>query len=725
MPPFVCCEAVIMITMKRTGIRGGWVIVLCAWGGEALAQSVVSPPFTPSQVSAGEAAYRQYCASCHGGDLQGQHLAPALAGERFDRAWRGKPASALMFHLRRMPPIAGAGAMLPGALGDDLYASVLAYLLQINGQAPAGGPLPSDIDALAALTIPPREGVPSEPAGGVVVSPDAAARLAGLSAVTERMLQTPPDQDWLQWGRTYDGQNFSPLKRLTPENVRSLKPAWRAPLDGGRSMPTPIVHDGVMFLQTASDTVLALDASNGDVLWRYRHAPVGPSSQKMGLALHGDHVFVPTSDLHVLALNARTGELVWDHEIAVGSDSSGRGRHQLRSAPLIVRDKVIQGVAGSFSPGGGFIVALDIDSGKEVWRFHTIARPDQTGGNSWDGLPLDRRSGGSVWHQGTYDPELNLIYYGVAPTYDTAPLLHPAADADVTTDALFTNCTIALNPDTGELVWYFQHVRNDQWDLDWVFERQLVDMTIDGRRRKVVMNVGKMAILDALDATTGEYLFSIDAGTQNIITSIDPKTGDKTIDPGKWPDPDRPFVFCPAVSGARSWPPTSYSPQRAMLYLPVTEWCHRMGSEGFKLLTAGALSPAEHPDSADGTMGRLQAMDVAGGKLAWVHHQSAPLSTSILATAGGVVFAGDLDPSLKAFDDETGKLLWQVGLDDLPSSSIITYGIGATQYVAVVVGLRNNHINDLSRTYEAFRKNRGEAARTTPSGGAAIWVFAY
>jgi alcohol dehydrogenase (cytochrome c) len=679
-------------------------------------------PFTPAQASAGGAAYRQHCASCHGAELEGQHLAPALSGERFDRSWRGKPASTLMFHLRRMPPNLPATS---GGLGDDTYASILAYLLQANGHEPGGSGPPAGVDALASLTIPRREGAPSNPSAAVVASPSAAARLAGLSALTDRMLQNPPEQDWLQWGRTYNGQNFSPLKRITRDNVQNLKPGWRAPLDGGLSMPTPIVHDGVMFLQTIPDTVLALDASNGDLLWRYQHAPAGPSSQKMGLALHGDKVFVPTSDLHVLALNARTGELVWNHEIAATSQTSPRGRYQLRSAPLVVRDKVIQGVTASFVSGGGFIVALDINSGKELWRFQTIARPDEPGGNSWNGLPLEQRSGGSVWHQGTYDAELNLIYYGVAPTYDTAPLVQPAADAAVTADALYTNCTIALNPDTGKLVWHYQHVSNDQWDLDWVFERQLVDMTIEGRQRRVVMNVGKMAILDALDAATGAYLFSIDAGTQNVITSIDPKTGVKTIDRSKWPDPNRSFVFCPAVSGARSWPPTSYSPDTALLYLPLTEWCHRMGPEGFKLLTAGALTPAEHPDSADGTMGRIQAMDVTGRKLAWVHHQSAPFSASLLATAGGVVFAGDLDPALKAFDDATGKLLWQARLDDLPSSSIISYGIGTTQYVAVVVGLRNNHINDLSRTYSAFRKNRGETVVTTPGGGAAIWVFAF
>ncbi|MBM3769993.1 MAG: hypothetical protein FJW27_01645 [Acidimicrobiia bacterium] len=331
------------------------------------------------------------------------------------------------------------------------------------------------------------------------------------------------------------------------------------------------LHDGVLFLQTIPDTVLALDGTSGRELWRYRHRPAGPSSRKMGLALAGDQVIVPTSDLEVLALNARTGERIWSHRIDTPGSSEARARFQLRSAPFVVGDKVIQGVTASFAPGGGFIVGIHRRTGREVWRFHTIARPEEGGGNRWNGLPLDKRSGGSVWHQGTYDRRLHLIYYGVAPTYDTGPLLHPSGEADTSRDALYTNCTIALNPDTGKLVWYYQHLANDQWDLDWVFERQLLTLDVGGRPRRVVMNVGKMAILDALDAATGEYLFSIDAGTQNIVTDIDRKTGAKTIDPERLPSPERPTIMCPGVSGARAWPPTSYSPRTGLLYLPLTE----------------------------------------------------------------------------------------------------------------------------------------------------------
>jgi alcohol dehydrogenase (cytochrome c) len=699
-------------------------ILLAALSHVSLAQSSSgsAPTITQAQVAAGRAAYRQSCAVCHGQRLEGLQISPGLAGDRFDRTWRGKPASLLAFHLHRMPQ---APAGEPGSLSEETYTNLLAYILQSNGLEAGETALPSALDALAKLVIPKKEGVEVDLDAPVAGAAEKSEALKKLSPVTDEMLKNPSPGNWLQWGRTYDGQNYSPLTLINRDNVKELKSAWRTPLKGGMSMPMPLVHDGIMFLLTFPDTVLALDASNGTVLWRHQSEVTTGSSQKMGLALHGDKVLVPTSDLHVLALSAKTGEVIWNHEIATEVKSGGRGSYQIRSAPLVVGNKVIQGVTASFVPRGGFIVALDIDSGKEAWRFNTIARPGEPGGDTWNDLPLDKRSGGSVWHQGTYDPELNLLYFGVAPTYDTGPMLHSVDHAGVTNDALFTDCTIALDPDTGKLVWHYQHQANNQWDLDWVFERQIANMPVNGETRKVVMTTGKMGILEGLDAATGAYLFSIDSGVQNVITKINPKTGAKTIDPEKMPDPDRPCVICPIADGARSWPQTSYSPRTNFVYVPLTEWCMTFGVEGVKLLTSGVgITSTPHPATSDGMMGRLQAIDLTKRTLGWTHDLEAPLTTAALSTAGGVVFTGDLDPSLKAFDDTTGELLWQSKLDDLPSSSLVTYTIGETQYVAVVVGLSNFHVRDYARTYAEFRAKLGKPADNLPKGGAAIWVFA-
>ena len=689
------------------------------------AQRTNSPlaTFTANQVSEGKVSYTRHCASCHGDDLAGIHLAPSLTGGRFDRNWRGKSVGALAFHLRRMP-MKPAGT--PGSLDDQTYTNILAYILSANGFKASDQPLTNDAGQLAKLFIPRLEGVEDDPDAPVVASARQKALLENLPTVTEAMLADPAEGDWLYWGRSRNGHGFSPLSQIHGENVGDLELAWRTPLREGGSMPTPLVNQGVMFLHTFPDTVLAIDASNGDVLWRHQHEPQrGISTRKMGLGFHGDKVLVPTSDLHVLALNAKTGKKIWDHQISPEDGLPSRTRYEIRSAPFVAGNHVIQGVMGIMQPRGGFIVGLDLETGKESWRFNTIARPGEPGGTSWNGLELDKRSGGSVWHQGTYDPEQNLIYYGAAPTYDTGPLLRPSNRSDVTSDALYTNCTLAINADTGKLVWHYQHMPNDQWDLDWVFERQIATVDFNGENRKVVMTVGKIGILEALDAATGEYLFSIDAGLQNVISSIDPETGNKKYNPDVTPDPTTPCTVCPSAFGARSWPATSYSPQTKFVYAPLTNWCMEMGPQGLRILTSGVgLLPAPPPGYDGPNIGRLQAYDVQKQKLAWSHDQVAPWSTSTLATGGGLVFAGDLEPSLKAFDDTTGKLLWRSALDELPSSSVITFVAGGKQYVSVVVGRSNRHVADLNRAYEYKQAQTGEPMEASPSGGSAIWTFA-
>jgi alcohol dehydrogenase (cytochrome c) len=636
--------------------------------------------------------------------------------------WRGKSVEVISFHIRRMPPL---GAESAGSISDETFANILAYVLLSNDFAASDVELPADAAALAKFRIPSKPGAKIDLDAPVVASPEQTALLNNLSSVSDAMLRDPSPGDWLHWGRSYDGQNFTPLANINKENVSGLSLAWRAPLRPGSSMSAPLVHEGIMFLHTFPETVLAMDASNGDVLWRYRYEGTQSPTSKLGLGLHGDKVLVPTANLHVLALNAKTGELLWDHTIDIKLREEMRARFQLKSAPFAVGKNVIQGVTATAAPKGGFILAVDMETGKEAWRFNTIARPGEPGGNTWNELPIMSRSGGSVWHQGTYDAELNLIYFGVAPTYNTGPLLHSLNKEGVSNDAIYTNCTVALNADTGELVWHFQHLANDQWDLDWAFERQIVELPTASGTRKVVMNVGKIAILEALDAATGEYLFSVDSGMQNIVTAIDPKTGAKTIDPDKMPSLERPCLVCPHVIGARNWPPTSYSPQTNLVYVPIFELCMTMGPEQkLIMLTSNVgIGPGDNPDTADGMLARLQAIDVAGRKLGWVHDQLAPLSTGVLSTGGGVVFVGDVEPSLKAFDDATGELLWEAGLDANPTAGIISYGIGDKQYVAITVGMMNQHIPTLFSEYRQFAAKTGQPIAPRPKGGAAIWVF--
>ncbi len=508
--------------------------------------------------------------------------------------------------------------------------------------------------------------------------------LASFSSVTDAMLANPSPSDWLSWRRTQDDMGFSPLSSIDRKNVGDLQLAWSLTLPPGPNTATPLVHDGVIYVHSFGDNVQALDAATGDELWHYARKLPNDSrpTGKRNLALYGDKIYVGTSDVHVVALDAKTGAVVWDQPIA--EPGSGFG---LSGGPLAAHGKVMQGVNGQ-APGGAYIVGLDTETGKEAWRFYTIARPGEPGGNSWNGLPLEKRSGGSVWTAGSYDAEHNLAFFGPAPTYDTGPLRDPVNKPGITNDALYTNATLAINPDTGKVVWYFQHVPNDQWDFDWAFERQIVTLPVNGRDRKVVLTSGKEALYDALDID-GHYLFSIDLGLQNIITGIDPKTGAKHIDPNLIPSREKAITVCPHAGAAKSWIPASINPDTKVLYVPIVESCMNLTpvplDQRGGLSTGVKFSIRPRLDS-DGRYGRLEAIDLKTHKPLWTQRQRAPQTTGVLDTAGGVMFAGALDRYFTAYDDANGKTLWRARLNDVPSSAPISYAVNGKQYVAMVVG---------------------------------------
>ena len=677
----------------------------------ALSQEV---SFSEEQVSRGKQLYDINCATCHGINLEGAAVIPSLADSTFMNKWSSAPLSNFATELRQMPP--GNQSLL----NTDHYQSITAYILAANGVTYSEVETTSGLDFDGPLIFP--ELISSERFEEEQIAEGAEEILQRYSSVSEAMLLDPPEEDWLIWQGSYDNQGFSALNQINRETVEDLALSWRVPLQTGVNNPGPLVHDGIMYLFTFPDTVLAIDAVDGALLWRYEHQSEVQPSQKKGVALYGDLVFVPTSDLHVLALNARTGGLVWDYKIETSDQYEG---YHLRMSPLVVGDTVIQGITSLRIPEGGWIDGIDRLTGERKWRFYTIPRPGEPGGDSWNGIPMEERSGGSVWNPGAYDPELNLVYFGVAPTYNTAPLLYPVNIDGITNDALYTNATIALNPSTGELVWHYQHLENDQWDLDWAFERQIVEITFEGERRKAVINMGKLGILDAVDAATGDYLFSMDMGLQNVVTDIDPDTGKKTINPYTVPQLEEQRLICANHYGAKSWPPAAFNPISKKLFLPLNEGCLETGPEGrYQILTTNIkLREALFPGS-NGNMGRVQALDLENQEFDWTHRQPSPVISSILATAGGLVFAGDLNRQFRAFDDATGEILWEGLLDDVPSSTIITYMVNEVQYVAVVAGQTGYHVNDWSRMYSIFAEPEGMPVNDAPKGGAAIWVYA-
>ncbi len=562
-------------------------------------------------------------------------------------------------------------------------------------------------------------------AASTVAQQQGEALLQALTPVTDAMLNDPPAQDWLMWRRTWDAYGFSPLDQINRNNVDELTEAWRVPLGPGSSTPTPLVHDGVLFLLNANDTLMAMDASNGNLLWSYKHAlpeGAGPSS-KFGIALHGNKVIMPTNDMRILALDAKTGDVIWNH--AVADVRTGRRGHTLRATPIIANGMVIQGVNATMVPEGGFIMGLDVDTGEEAWRFYTIPRPGEPGDMTWNGLELAQRSGGSVWMPPSYDVELDLVYFGTAPTYDTAPLLNPISAQGVTSDALYTNSTLALRPQTGELVWHYQHVANDQWDLDWTYERQPVYLPVDGTMRKVVITAGKMALYDVLDAATGEYLYSMDLGLQNVVKSIDPITGAKTMNPNATPSAEISQLVCPFAAGGRNWQVSSINPDSKILFLPITQMCMNGGptGQGGILSTGASLDPTPVPGS-EGEFGRLQAVDLQTRELLWDFREMAPPTTAIVATAGGVIFGGTLDQQFKAFDESTGEVLWQTGTGDIPASFPITYMANGKQHVAVVIGQPTIHAGTFMGAVTAMTGGAEGPMGKLQNSGAALVVYA-
>jgi alcohol dehydrogenase (cytochrome c) len=396
-------------------------------------------------------------------------------------------------------------------------------------------------------------------------------------------------------------------------------------------------------------------------------------------------------------------------------------REAVTGGPLAARGKIMIGTTATgvgAAPGGPQILGLDAETGRIAWRVHTIAQAGQPGGDSWNGVPVQQRSGASVWTPGSYDPRLGLAYFGTGNTYDTGPLVKPLGKPGVTNDALYTNSTLAIDPDTGKMVWHFQHHPNDQWDLDWAFERQLIRLPVGGETRTVALTAGKLGIYEGLDAQTGRFLFAIDLGLQNLVTAIDPVTGAKTIDTSLTPGDGQVKMVCPHAAGARNWLPASYNPATKTVIVPMVEACMDLfpvpgGGRG-GLSTGVNLGVRPRPDS-DGNYGRLQAINLETRKTLWTTRQRAPQTSGVLATAGGVMFAGSLDRFVRAYDSANGKVLWQARLGDVSSSPPITYAVNGRQYVAFIAGQGGFHVGSYAPLVPEIKLPTERAA--------SVWVF--
>ncbi|HEV2700422.1 MAG TPA: PQQ-binding-like beta-propeller repeat protein [Steroidobacteraceae bacterium] len=689
-------------------------VAACCLGAGSAASLFDRGPvgFTEQQARRGQTVYAESCALCHGPHLNDGQFGPPVKGAAFKARWHDQSADSLWSTMiRRMPPTS------PGSLDSSTYTDVEAYLLRENGEEAGTTALrPSQGPVLAAAPV----SVASAPERNSVAAPAAArldnedsayhaamaakqALLSRVTPVSDAMLRTPLASDWLMWRGSYATLGYSALTQIDKSSVHNLGVAWSLALPPSANETAPLIHDGVLFIESAN-TVEAVNAVDGSILWQYIRAlpeelHSGRDARMRGLAIYQDNLYAPTADGHIVALDVKSGDLRWDRAVVTPELGSHPGEFDgayfhISGGPLLAHGKVIVGVSLGINTGGGdFIVGLDAHSGDELWRFSTIAHPGEPGGDSWNGAPVKERFGSGVWSIGSYDPDLNLVYFGTGNTYDVGTLLTPRDHhALANNDALYTDSTVALDADTGKLAWYYQHMNRDVWDLDWAFEQSLVTLPVNGMPTKLLVTGGKSAIFDAVNRVDGHYAFSKDLGLQNLVVRIDSKTGGKIISPALEPQPGRTDLICPTATGARSWPTTAIDPASGYLYVPLVandcmqySWVER---DAATIAGGGQdmrLSPRPKPGN-DGNFGRVDAVDLKTGRVAWSARQRAPVASSLLVTAGGLLFSGARDRHFRAYDAATGTVLWQVVLNASPSSSPATYSVNGIQYLVVVAG---------------------------------------
>jgi alcohol dehydrogenase (cytochrome c) len=555
--------------------------------------------------------------------------------------------------------------------------------------------------------------------------PQASDPTRNLTPVTDQMLLNPPDGDWLMWRRTYTGYGFSPLAQINKDNVKNLQVAWSWSMTPGATETTPIVHDGIIYIFNFANKVQALNGATGELIWEYkRDLPAkmladGGNLSNRNMAIYQGNLLVATSDAHLLALDAKTGKIVWDH----ATDDWAKGwRHT--SGPFVAGGMIVQGMqgCGNAQPGGCYITGHDPKTGEEKWRVQTIAQGSDPNDNTWNGLPLQSRFGATPWISGTFDPEQNLVFYGVGQPYPWIAEMRgtqPRKDG-FKSDALYTDSTLAIDPTTGKMKWYRQHMADDTLDLDYVYERMLVDLQVNGQTRKAVVTTGKLGIIEVIDRTNGEWLWYKETVPQNVVASIDPKTGEKTLNPQALPHLGRTTVNCPADPGGRGWPATAYNPRTGILYMPLNEYCANttpLPLDPGQAYTGGGRAEFKRgpvPNS-DGNFGRVDAISLADRSTVWSVRGRAPQTSAVLPTGGGLVFAGDLNRYFKAYDETTGNVLWQVRTNNAVNSFPISYSVNGKQYIAVATGTGSGLLRSLG-TLTPEIKN--------PDGGSTLWVFA-
>ena len=560
----------------------------------------------------------------------------------------------------------------------------------------------------------------------------AAAQSAdGFAPVTDAVLQDPAPEDWLMWRRTLDGWGYSPLDQIDRDNVDTLRMVWSRALTAGRQQGTPLVYGGVMYMPNPRDVIQAIDAVTGDLLWEHRRDRpedlteyiITPLSEgNRNLAIHGNLIIDTSTDGYVFAVDAATGRLAWETRIL---DYKVHPAHQT-SGPIIANGKVVsgRGCIPRAGPEACVITAHDARTGAELWRTRMVPAPGEPGDETWGGVPFEQRRHVGAWMVPSYDPELNLVYVGTSVTSPTPKFMLGGRDLE----HLYHNSTLALDADTGDIVWYYQHL-TDHWDLDHPFERILVDTAVapdagavdwinprlrPGERRRVVTGIpGKTGVVYTLDRATGEFLWATPTIAQNVISHIDGATGAVAENSEVvFSATGQQVTVCPSWYGGKDWEAGAYSPLTNTMYMPLRNTCAQQMSVPYEENPFLAVTQREELAPGVEELGMVLAISAETGENLWRHDQRAA-TTSLAATGGGLVFGGDANGRFRAHDHETGAVLWEINLGSPVTGFPVTYAVDGRQYVAASTGNTGTTNAQIRLTPEL-----------RPSAGNTLFVFA-